>query len=64
MHILNYLYSADVFGENRPLTETSEKSAKQIIVEISNTDRNVNTPRQTSFKNNLQTRGKIELEYS
>lgn len=64
MHILNYLYSEDVFEENRPLKKTSEKSAKQVIVEISNTDRNDNKPRQTSFKNNLKTRGKIELGYN
>lgn len=64
MHILDDFYSEDLFQENRPLKETSEKPAEQVIVEIFNTDSNDNKSRQTSFKNNLITRGKIELGYN
>lgn len=63
MHILNYLYSENVFEENRPLKKTSEKSANQVIVEISNTEgmtTNLDKPASKITK----TRGKVELGYN
>lgn len=44
MHILDYLYSEDLFGENTPLKETSGKLAERVIVGLPNTNRNDNKP--------------------